>query len=279
LTGLSIAATVGAIRTQSKAFESPQYAAERRNAIAQVIEENARASVIELSKRLSVSEVTIRKDLAALEDQGSVLRTHGGAISIGRSRAELAFEVRARLHKTEKSLIGAEAARLVEDGDSIALDASSTALQIARHLKARRELTVATNGIRVAMELAGQPSITVLMPGGAVRWEAFSLVGRWGTAVLRQLNIRKAFVGAVGFTIDEGLTDVNAEEAELKRAMVVTAKDVIGVFDHTKWNRVAMATFCPTDRLKLVISDDRAPADYVRAARARGIEVRLVGSR
>ena len=244
-----------------------------------MIEENARASVIDLSKRLSVSEVTIRKDLAVLEGEGSVLRTHGGAIRIGRSRAELAFEVRARLHTTEKSLIGAEAARLVEDGDSIALDASSTALQIARHLKARRELTVVTNGIRVATELAAQPSITVLMPGGAVRWEAFSLVGKWGTMMLRQLNIQKAFVGAVGFTLEEGLTDVNAEEAELKRAMVVTAKDVIGVFDHTKWNRVAMATFCPTNQLRLVISDDRAPVDSVKAARDLGIDVRLVGSK
>jgi DeoR family transcriptional regulator of aga operon/DeoR family fructose operon transcriptional repressor len=244
-----------------------------------VIEENARASVIDLSKRLSVSEVTIRKDLAVLEGEGSVLRTHGGAISVGRSRAELAFEVRARLHTTEKSLIGAEAARLVEDGDSIALDASSTALQIARHLKARRELTVVTNGIRVATELAAQPSITVLMPGGAVRWEAFSLVGKWGTMMLRQLNIQKAFVGAVGFTLEEGLTDVNAEEAELKRAMVMSAKDVIGVFDHTKWNRVAMATFCPTNQLRLVISDDRAPVNSVKAARDLGIDVRLVGSK
>ena len=244
-----------------------------------MIEENARASVIDLSKRLSVSEVTIRKDLAVLEEEGSVLRTHGGAISVGRSRAELAFEVRARLHRTEKSLIGAEAARLVEDGDSIALDASSTALQIARHLQARRELTVVTNGIRVATELAAQPSITVLMPGGAVRWEAFSLVGKWGTMMLRQLNIQKAFVGAVGFTLEEGLTDVNAEEAELKRAMVGTAKDVVGVFDHTKWNRVAMATFCPTNRLRLIISDDRAPTDSVKAARDLGIDVRLVGSK
>src|SRR5436853_7808630 len=94
---------------QSKAIEGGQYAAERRQAIALVIEEKTRASVLELSKRLSVSEVTIRKDLALLEEEGSVLRTHGGAIRVGRSRAELAVAVRARLHKTEKSLIGLEA--------------------------------------------------------------------------------------------------------------------------------------------------------------------------
>src|SRR5437879_8513325 len=126
---------------QSKAIESGQYAAERRQAIARVIEEKTRASVIELSKRLSVSEVTIRKDLAVLEEEGNVLRTHGGAISVGRSRAEIAFEVRARLHRTEKSLIGAEAARLVEDGESNKLDASSTTHQIGLHLKGNRKLT------------------------------------------------------------------------------------------------------------------------------------------
>jgi len=247
--------------------------------IAGLIEQNARASVAELSEMLSVSEVTIRKDLAILEAEGSLLRTHGGAVTSGRSRAELAFEVRERLQRNEKALIGAEAAKLVHDGDSIALDASTTVLQIARHLRARRELTVVTNGMRVASELAGQPSITVLMPGGAVRWEAFSLVGTWGSLMLRQLNIQKAFVGAVGFTLTEGLTDVNAQEAEIKTAMLASAKEVIGVFDHTKWNRVAMATFCPTDRLRLVISDEQAPADAVAAVRARGVEVRLVSSR
>src|SRR3979411_2977337 len=181
---------------QTKASER-RYPTERRQVIAEMIEENARASVAELSEMFSVSEGTIRKDLAIRETEGTVLRTHGGAVTGGRSRSELAFEVRERLHRTEKELIGAEAARLVEDGDSIALDASTTAFQIARHLKGRRELTVVTNGIRVASELAGQPSITVLMPGGAVRWEAFSLVGKWGTIMLRQLNIQKAFVGAV----------------------------------------------------------------------------------
>jgi DeoR family transcriptional regulator of aga operon/DeoR family fructose operon transcriptional repressor len=262
-----------------KAIKSDQYADERRQGIARIVEERARASVAELSALFSVSEVTIRKDLAALESLSSLIRTHGGAIAGGRSRAELAFEIRERLHRTEKAEIGAAAAKLVHDGDSIALDASTTALHVARNLKARRELTVLTNGIRVASELAGLPGITVLMPGGAVRWEAFSLVGRWGIEMLRQLNIQKAFVGTVGFTLDEGLTDVNAEEAEIKRAMVASAKDVIGVFDHTKWNRLSLATFCAADQLRLVISDARAPADMVAALQARGVDVDLVGGR
>ena len=261
-----------------KAFES-EYPDERRQGIARIVQDRARASVAELSAMFSVSEVTIRNDLAMLEAQGSLIRTHGGAVAGGRSRAELAFEVRERVHRAEKARIGAEAAGLVHDGDSIGLDASTTALHVARNLKSRKELTVVTNGIRAASELAGRPGITVLMPGGAVRWEAYSLVGRWGTVMLRQVNIQKLFVGAVGFTLDEGLTDVNAEEAEIKRAMVASAKDVIGVFDHTKWNRVALATFCSADQLRLVISDNKAPAEMVAAVRELGVKVRLVSGR
>lgn len=261
-----------------KALES-EYPDERRQGIARIVQDRTRASVAELSAMFSVSEVTIRNDLAMLEAQGRLIRTHGGAIAGGRSRAELAFEVRERVHRAEKARIGAEAAGLVHDGDSIALDASTTALHVARNLKSRKELTVVTNGIRTASELAGRPGITVLMPGGAVRWEAYSLVGRWGTVMLRQVNIQKVFVGAVGFTLDEGLTDVNAEEAEIKRAMVASAKDVIGVFDHTKWNRVALATFCPADQLRLVISDNKAPAEMVAAVRELGVKVRLVSGK
>jgi len=255
---------------------------DRRERIAGLVEANGSASVGQLSRLLSVSEATVRKDLAALERQGRLLRTHGGASAGrspgtgGRSRSELAFEVRERLQVAEKTAIGRAAAELVKDGDSIALDASTTALHVARHLKSRNELTVLTNGIRIAAELAGLPGITVLMPGGVLRWEAFSLVGEWGGAMLGRVNIQTAFVGAVGFTLDEGLTDVNAGEAEFKRLLVDAARQVVAVIDHSKWDRVTFTAFCPADRLDLVITDPGAPPDMVAALRARGVEVRRV---
>jgi DeoR/GlpR family transcriptional regulator of sugar metabolism len=217
-----------------------------------------------------------------LESEGRLLRTHGGATAGGSqaagmwNRSELAFEVRERLRVAEKTAIGRAAAELVEDGDSIALDASTTALHIARHLKSRNELTVLTNGIRIAAELAGLPGITVLMPGGVLRWEAFSLIGEWGDAMLRRVHIQTAFVGAAGLTLDQGLTDVNSGEAEFKRLLVDAARRVVAAIDHSKWGRVALTTFCPADRLDLVITDAHAPAAMVDAARGRGLEVRTV---
>lgn len=267
---------------QVNGLDSSPGQAERRARISQLVEDQGRATVLELSRLLSVSEATVRKDLAVLEREGRLLRTHGGATT-GRSpaagmpsRSELAFEVREQLEVAEKTAIGRAAAELVKDGDSVGLDASTSALLVARHLKSRRELTVLTNGIRIAAELAGQPGITILMPGGALRWEAFSLVGEWGAEMLNRVHIQTAFVGAVGFTIDQGLTDVNSGEAEFKRLLVAAARDVVAVIDHTKWDRVAFTTFCPLDRIDLVITDSKAPADLVQAVRDRGIEVRSV---
>lgn len=257
------------------------FARERQLEIARIVEEHGRARVTELADQFGVSAVTIRKDLLALEDDHRVIRTHGGAIAPPASRPELAFDIRERLQRNEKSRIGAAAAELVGDGQSLVLDASTTALYLARHLKDRATwhgLTVVTNSIRIASELAGHPGVSVLMLGGRVRWEALSVVGPLGDGVFRRINVQKAFVGAAGFTVEEGLTDAQEEEAQIKRAMVTAAREVYAIVDHTKWGRVASATFCRTDRLSSVLTDDEAPAAMVEALRGMGIEVRQVGA-
>ena len=256
------------------------FARERRQAIGRFVEEQGRAWVADLAAGFDVSEVTIRKDLLRLEQEHRVIRTHGGAIAAGHDRAEQAFEVRQRLQREEKAAIGAAAAHLVRDGESIALDASTTALQVARHLRDHGEwhsLTVVTNGLRIAAELAGLPGVTVLMPGGRMRPEAMSLVGSWGESLLRRANIQKAFVGALGFTLEEGLTDATEEEAELKRAMVAAARQVIAVVDHTKWGLVAFATFCRAERIGLLVTDAAAPPEMVEQMRQLGGQVLQVG--
>jgi DeoR/GlpR family transcriptional regulator of sugar metabolism len=255
------------------------FARERQQHIAAIVQERGRARVTDLAGRFGVSAVTIRKDLAVLEGEGRVVRTHGGAIAPRRVRAEEAFDIRERLRQDEKEAIGAAAAASVNDGDSIALDSSTTALQLARHLKDRQtwhQLTVITNSLRAAEELAGHPGITVLMPGGRVRWEALSVVGPLGAGMWRRVTVQKAFVGAVGFTLDAGLSDATEEESQLKRLMIGTAREVIAVVDRTKWGRVASAPICRTDRLTAVFADDGAPAEMVAGLRAMGIEVTLV---
>ncbi len=264
---------------KSAAAPDAVFAPERQEQIAQMVLDDGRVRVSDLAVQFGVSPVTIRKDLFVLEAEARVVRTHGGAIAPrGSSRPEPAFEVRERLQLDEKSRIGAAAARLVVDGDSIVFDASTTALYVARHLKQRtwHQLTVVTNSIRIALELAGQPGITVLMLGGRVRAEALSVVGPLGDGVFRRVNVQKAFVGAVGLTMESGLSDAMEEEAQIKRAMVAAAREVYALVDHTKFGRTASATFCRTDRLDGILTDEQAPADLVAAIRELGVAVTLV---
>jgi DeoR/GlpR family transcriptional regulator of sugar metabolism len=255
------------------------FARERQDHIARLVEEHGRAWVGELAERFKVSAVTIRKDLLALEAAGRVIRTHGGAVAAPRSRPERPFDVRERMRRAEKTAIAKAAVELVRDGESVALDASTTALYVARALKARggwHQLTVISNGLRIASELVGYPGITVAMPGGWVRWEALSVVGGLGEPVFQRVNVQTAFVGAAGYTLERGLSDATEEEAQMKRSMIAGAREVVAIIDHMKWGRNAFATFCPTDRISRVITDDQAPRELVGQLAARGIETRLV---
>jgi DeoR family fructose operon transcriptional repressor len=256
------------------------FARERQAQIALIVAGRGRARVGELAARFGVSAVTIRKDLLVLEDEHRLVRTHGGAIAASPDKPELAFDIRDRLQSHEKAQIATAAVALITDGESIALDASTTALYLAREIKSRswHQLTVITNGIRIASELAGRTGISVLMPGGRLRWEALSLIGPLGSSVYKKINIQKAFVGAAGFQVDSGLSDAMEEEAQAKRSMVAAALEVIAVIDHTKWRRAASATFCRTRGIKTILTGTDVPADMVEAVRALGVEVRLIGS-
>ena len=252
------------------------YLQERLDQIQALVEQQRRVSVAELSERFDVSSVTIRNDLANLERRGLLVRTHGGAMLRAEADQEPAFSLRKGFHSSEKERIGRAAAGCVRDGDSIVLDASTTAWQLARHLKDRQELTVLTNGLFIALELADAPGVTVVMPGGTLRSGSTSLVGDLGASLFERYHIQKGFFGAWGFTLQEGLTDVNQYEVELKRRMVERSKEVIAIVDSSKWGQVAFATFAALEQIDYVISDDPAPTGMLQALRARGIPVTLV---
>ena len=246
---------------------------ERRGQIITLLEQVGRVSVADLGERFGVSQATIRTDLDALAAQGLLVRTHGGAIAPDRSDLELSFDVRRRLHSTQKHRIGAAAASMVEDGEAIALDASTTALALANQVKGRRELTVITNGIFIALALLDAPGITVLMPGGFLRRDSVSLVGTEGNDLIKQFNFQKGFFGAKGLTLEEGLTDVNSAEVAIKRNLVAEAKQVIAIVDSSKWGRVGFASFASIDQVDCVITDEGAPPDMVAALREAGVDV------
>jgi DeoR family transcriptional regulator of aga operon/DeoR family fructose operon transcriptional repressor len=256
------------------------FARERQDQIAKVIEREGRVRVSDMVSTFGVSAVTIRRDLLTLENERRAVRTHGGAIAIDRGRPEVAFDVRERLQAAEKERIGALAASLVRDGESIAMDASTTCLQVARSLRDGRgwtHLTIITNGLRLASEMAGLPGVSVLMLGGRVRWEALSVVGQLGEGIFSRVNVQTAFVGAAGFTLEAGLTDATEEEAQIKRAMVGAARDVVAVVDHSKWGRTSFATFCRADQVGTFVTDGQAPDQLIARLNELGVRVLRAG--
>jgi len=252
------------------------YLEERRQEIVKRINDCGRASVTELAGQFGVSEVTIRADLQALAARNLIVRTHGGAVPAGRGLHELSLADRTQQQVSEKDRIGAAGAALVSNDNAIILDASSTALAIARHLKHRRDLTILTNSIAIAHEMLDAPGVTVVMPGGTLRRDMASLIGGNGLEPLREFNIQKGFFGAHGLSVPEGLTDVSLPEAEIKRKLVAMCREVIAVVDSTKWGRFGLASFAAPEVITCVITDVQAPADLVEQMRALGIQVTLV---
>jgi DeoR family fructose operon transcriptional repressor len=249
------------------------YRPERLEAISQELQQAGYVSVAELSGRLDVSTVTVRGDLDALERAGVLVRAHGGAVPVRSAEGSLSFSVRQRLNVAAKERIAAAAARLVADGDSIVLDSSTTSWHLARQLLGHRDLTVLTTGLYVALELLHAPGISVIMPGGRVWREAASLLGPWDSDVLGQGNLRMAFIGGRGLTVEQGLTDANPDEVALKRKLVALVSQVNVLVDGSKLGKVAFAPCLVLGEIDRVITDPGAPPVLVGTLREQGVDV------
>ena len=175
------------------------FAPERQTQILDLLQRQGRVSVSGLSERFGVSAVTIRTDLSELERRGELSRTHGGAILPVRDDVELAFSLRSRVHSKEKSPLVRRLSGLVGDGEAILVDASTTSLQMVRHIGQRRELTVITNSLMAAVELGSVSGVTVVLTGGILRPVSFSLVGELGNAVSGAVQRQQGFLWRQGF--------------------------------------------------------------------------------
>jgi DeoR/GlpR family transcriptional regulator of sugar metabolism len=251
------------------------YPPERHQQILDLLSNTGRVTVANLSERFDISEVTIRTDLQLLADQGLLIRTHGGAVAADRA-PELALTLRRQQQVTDKERIGAAAAGLINNGEAIFLDTSSTSLAIAGHLKRHRDLTVLTNSLALAQALLNVHSITVVVAGGILQRDTVSLVGTDGLEVLRRFNIQKGFFGAHGLDDRAGLTDVSAAEAEVKRQMVPLCRQAIAVLDATKWGRAGLSSFANLDQLHTIVTTEPIPAALVERVRGLGVHIQFV---
>jgi len=246
---------------------------DRMRYVCELLESRDGVTVAELASFFSVSEVTVRSDLGALARRGLIARIRGGARALQRGQSEVAFDVRLRVHEQPKRAVARAAAGLVGDGEAIALDSSTTAFYMAQELREKHELVVVTNGLRIAEALADAPGVSVILPGGVLRQAAMSLVGDFANAVLRSTRIGKGFFGARGISLDRGLMDLNPEEVRFKRELADACEQVVGVFDHTKWERSALLSFVPAQNIDMIVTDDRAPSELLQQWRERRVSV------
>lgn len=236
-------------------------AKERRALILKMLEHKEEVFVGELSKKFHTSEVTIRKDLSALQQRNLVIRTRGGAIRrpIENLNEDTAISQKSMFNFQEKDRIGKAAAELIQDGDHIMLDSGTTTFCIARHLDKFKNLTILTNAMNIAVELMKYQRFNVIILGGHLRINSHSSVGPLAISALRNFSNYKLFLGVDSFSLENGVSTPNMEEALLNQQMIQNAKDVIAVFDASKFNKRSFAHICEPDDIHVIVTDKSLP--------------------
>jgi DeoR family transcriptional regulator, aga operon transcriptional repressor len=246
---------------------------ERRRAIVEAVSRDGRVLVADLAKHFHTSQVTIRKDLEILHAHGRIHRTHGGALPAREGALQdPTLNEKEKLHRREKLQIAAAAARLVEEGQVVILDSGTTTTAIARALRSFQNLTIITNAVNIAPELSGSP-LEVILTGGTLRKNSFSLVGPIAEETLRRLNADILFLGVDGFDVHYGLSTPNLLEAKVNRAMMDVAKRTIAVCDSSKFGRRSLSLIAPPSAIQGLITDRGIPKSDLNILKKAGIEV------
>jgi DeoR/GlpR family transcriptional regulator of sugar metabolism len=247
----------------------------RQQQIAQLVNERRQITVSELSQHFGVSEATIRRDLELLDSWGEVQRTHGGAVAIDHAASGPPIVSRVVEHEEEKKRIGRAAAQLIPDGMTVFLGSGTTTLEVARNLQDRGSLTVITNALNIACQLAHNQHIGLIIAGGVFRHSELSMIGHITEQALKELRADKVIMGMGAINIDAGLTNDHLPETLTDRAIIHLAPEVILVADHSKFNKVAPALVAPITAISTLVTDDKIPADILARIRQLGIEVIL----
>lgn len=254
---------------------------QRRQEIADLVRREGELRVTDLVTRFGVSAVTIRSDLAKLEADGSLVRDHGGAtapVAGGKPLVTslLRVDERATLNFEAKRRIGQAAASRVASGDTILLDAGTTAVEIARLVARLEPLTIVTNALNVALELGAAPGQSLILLGGAFHPKSGSTVGPLAARSLEGLAVGTLFLGTQAFDAGPGLTDSTVEIAEVKRAMIRSARRVVLVTDSSKWGRSSLHRVADLSEVDTLITDKNLPTEAREYCQQLGIELVLV---
>ncbi len=238
-------------------------AAERRSEILEKLQEEKRVVVSDLSKQFGVSEETIRRDLDKLDKEGLATKSYGGAVFNENTNIDMPFNVRKKKNVTGKQKIAELVADLVRDGEHIILDASTTAVFIAKAIKNKERLTVITNSIEIIIELSDVSGWNIIASGGRLKEGYLALVGPQAVEGLSAFNAEKAFMSCKGLSTDKGITEGNEEFAQTKQVMMRSAAQRILTLDSSKFGKVAFSRVCDFKEIDMVITDEKPDGSWL----------------
>jgi len=239
-----------------------------------MLNENKSVLVPELAKLFNVTEETIRRDLEKLEKEGLLKRTYGGAVLVENYNVDIPFEFRNVTNIEGKKQIALSLIKYIEDGDTLVMDSSTSALQVAKLLKTKKKITVITNSEQIINELkVFEDTIKVISTGGTLRNKSLSLVGPIAEQTLRSLNANKAIISCKGFDIEKGFTESNELEAQVKKLMIEIADKVYMIVDHTKMNKTALVNIATLDDVDFIFTDKILPPSQENAIKEKNVEI------
>lgn len=251
---------------------------ERRREVLELLDQQGRVTVASLVKRFGVSAVTVRGDLDTLAHAGALVRSHGGALKPLDGPPDISINVKGILHHEAKVKIGAAAAQLIQNEETIILDSGTTTFEVAHQIAGRKftSLTVITNGLNIALELMRLSQIRVLMLGGMLRHVSQSAVGPHTEQMLQGLNADRLFLGVDGLDMAIGLMTPDVLEAQLNAQMIRIAREVNVVADSTKFRGRSLSVIARIDVVHRIITDSGLDPETAAAVKAKGIELSIV---
>lgn len=248
-------------------------AAERRKLIMEQLLNDKRVLVSELSREYDVSEETIRRDLEHLSLEGKVIKTYGGAVLDEHLSIDLPFNLRQKENTEGKQRIAELASKEINDGEHIFLDASTTAIFIAKNIKQKRALTVITNSVENVLELADAEGVNVICTGGVLKSDLMSFSGNKTLDAINSYYGDKVFLSCKGFSLHKGATDGKEDVAGIKLNMIHSSAVTYLVADSTKFNKAGFAKICDLRDIDVVITDKEPPEEWKRALEENNIRI------
>ena len=251
------------------------FAEERKNKILQMLTENNKLLVPDLCEYFQVSPATIRNDLRELENCGLLKRTHGGALSNQKTGFELNSHQKEVSQLSEKKSIAKFAVDLVDDGDTIAIDTGTTTLEFAKALISKKNITIVTNDIQIAWHLEQVGHANIILIGGMVRKNFHCTVGPAAVHLLNEFSVDKAFMATNGISLEKGLTTPDMHQAEIKKAMIGIASEVIVLCDSSKFGNNAFVQVAPISVIGQIVTDHNIDSRDLKAFQLKDILVNV----